>query len=1347
MKKSNEEVLREEIEALKRENSNLKKQVENIKNSEAFYKAIFNFSPSGILVEDENGIVLDANPAFCRTYGYPKKELVGKSVQVVTHHENSGLIKKNIHRILEGKQLQFVVKSCKKDGSTIFTELNERSIRLPNGRTGIISISFNKTEHIRTQEALKNSEREFRNLLKLLPYGVIIYNLEGRIVYGNREVKRIFKHDKNKHTDFLGISVFDFLHNEEVEKVKHRFQGLLKGKKQPPTIEKVYDFEGNLIEVEVVSRRTIFNGKPALLAIVIDVSERIKSEKELKQRERYFRRLFEYAPYPELILIEEKIAAINRAALKFFGVKNANELKGIPLKNMVSSKTPLGKLDTDEGKETLTYNNIRIKPKHKKERVANITVTRTYFAGRSAVHVTLHDLTELYQTLDKLRESEETYRELFDKSSEAIYVQDKDGVFLDVNRGVLNMYGYPKKFFIGNTPAPLSAPGLNDMEKVVNHLKKAFAGEPQQFEFWGIRRNGEVFPKIVRLNRGKYFGKDVIFAFAMDISEQKVTEQALKNTNKTLELMNAVSKVGISSRSPEDLAEKLARELRKALPVDAFILDGFYPGTNSYYGFGNFDTINGRFQKVREFQQGFDWTKSKKRKKLFEEKKPILILRHRGQINQITASRQRKGIKEKPSVSLIYVPLILSNKVTGVLSIQSYEYKAYTQEDVRLLTHIGRQIAPAVESLLLNKELMEQAIKLRENERRYRLLFDHAMDYILIIDPFHPQGPTVVDANEAAFKKHGYSREEFIGFPLSAIDSPENQKVMQERLQKILSKETIVFETRHTRKDGSTFPVEVKAQLIHLQGKPYIYAMERDISERKKAEQNIHRLATVVEQSVEAIEITDIDGNIQYVNKALEEMSGYNRSELIGQNARIHKSGKHNLNFYQELWKTILRGKKWQGIIINKRKNGNIYYEKAVIFPIKDASGKIIQFASVRRDITLERQLEQQLQQMQKMEAIGTLTGGIAHDFNNLLTVINGHAEIGLMRVEETDQVHNDLLSILNAGKKAERLTSQLLAFSRRQIHELKILQINELIRDLEKMLQRLIPEDISITTQLGEDLPYIKADPAQIEQILINLVVNARDALQEQTVESYKKQIMIKTETQDIDDYLVKERVGIQSGVYIVISVSDSGVGIEEDIKDRIFEPFFTTKEVNKGTGLGLATVYGIVKQNNGYIFVESEKGQGSTFFVYWPVTSEEPQTELAQKIAEENLEGRETILFIEDDESVRQFACQALRTFGYTIIEALNGKNALKLIEREKPRIDFAITDLIMPEMDGRAVGQELQKLFPNIKTLYVSGYAHDHLVKDGALEPGINFLQKPYSIQQLLKMIRKMLDARTG
>jgi PAS domain S-box-containing protein len=574
---------------------------------------------------------------------------------------------------------------------------------------------------------------------------------------------------------------------------------------------------------------------------------------------------------------------------------------------------------------------------------------------------------------------------------------------------------------------------------------------------------------------------------------------------------------------------------------------------------------------------------------------------------------------------------------------------------------------------------------------------------------------------------------------------PDYRNIALKRMQKVLMNEEnlALEEEKFITAKGNIRTVEVVAVPIQIENKISSQVVFRDITDRKLAEQEIERLATVVEQAVDSIIITDINGKIKYVNHAFEKVTGFKKKEILGQNPKMFKSGKHGREFYNDLWNTIKSGKKWQGVIINKKKNKNIFYERAVIFPLKNENGKIINFAGIMRDITLERKLEDQLQQIQKMEAIGTLSGGVAHDFNNILTVINGHAEIAMMNLDESRSIYNDLLSILNAGKRAERLTSQLLAFSRKQIHELKVLNINQTIKELDKMLRRLIPEDIEIISDFSEDLPFIKADPSQIEQIIFNLVINARDAITDEREKVTDKKIYIQTRLVDLDNVFVDMHPGSRTGPHILLSVKDTGKGMEIDVKNRIFEPFFTTKEVDKGTGLGLATVYGIVKQNDGSIYVESNPGEGSRFDIYWPVTTESPATEYIEKINQKELSGQESILFVEDDEGVRQFACTALKSFGYTIIEAQNGKNALQLTKKEELKIDLIITDLIMPEMNGHELVKQVISFKPDLKVIYVSGYTFEHLLKDGEVDESINFLQKPYTIQSLLKKIKEALN----
>ena len=372
------------------------------------------------------------------------------------------------------------------------------------------------------------------------------------------------------------------------------------------------------------------------------------------------------------------------------------------------------------------------------------------------------------------------------------------------------------------------------------------------------------------------------------------------------------------------------------------------------------------------------------------------------------------------------------------------------------------------------------------------------------------------------------------------------------------------------------------------------------------------------------------------------------------------------------------------------------------------------------------------------MEAIGTLAGGIAHDFNNLLTVINGFSEIALMKTEKTSPIHKDITAILSASKRAEKLTRQILAFSRKQIYQPKIISINEIITGLENMIHRLIGEDIIIKMDFTDNLPFIKADPGQIEQILMNLIVNARDAINQKTFFQEQKKIIIKTNKIYLDEENSNEQINSPSKLYVYFSVSDNGTGIPDKVKQYIFDPFFTTKDTGKGTGLGLATTYGIVKQNNGIIHFHSKVGEGTEFLIYWLATDEESFHKSNTKVINDNLAGNETILFVEDDQNLRKFAETALQEFGYIVLTASNGKEALDVLKNNS-QINLLITDFVMPDMNGKKLSNESRIIKPEIPIIVISGYTRSNL----SMDDNISFLQKPFSVHALLSKVREILD----
>ena len=512
---------------------------------------------------------------------------------------------------------------------------------------------------------------------------------------------------------------------------------------------------------------------------------------------------------------------------------------------------------------------------------------------------------------------------------------------------------------------------------------------------------------------------------------------------------------------------------------------------------------------------------------------------------------------------------------------------------------------------------------------------------------------------------------------------------------------------------------------------------------KKQSEERIRVLSRSVEQSSALIVITDLNGIVEYVNPKFEKVTGYVFDEIIGKNLNILKSNETSVKDYKKLWKTILAGKEWTGEFHNKKKDGTLYWEHCHISAIRNDKGKLTNFLAIKEDITEHKHLQEQLNQSQKMESIGTLAGGIAHDFNNLLTVIKGYSDLALLKTDENHPAFKAISAIHSAGERAENLTRQILAFSRKQIYQPKSIKINKVISNLDKMIQRLISEDIHVEKNLEKKVAFIKADAGQIEQIMINLIVNARDAINQKTEKAGEKKITIETGQAYLDEEYQKSHLGSKIGEHVHFTVSDNGTGMTEDVRKKIFEPFFTTKDTGKGTGLGLATVYGIVKQNNGSIYVYSEPGEGTSIRINWPAT-EESETQGVTEIFEElDFGGNEPILFVEDDDSIRDFAKNSLKSLGYDVTDSCNGAEALKVIKKNSKNFKLLVTDLIMPIMNGNELAEEVQKLYPEIEILFVSGYTDNHIVHSGALKTGLHFIQKPYTIKDLSAKIRNLLD----
>jgi PAS domain S-box-containing protein len=585
--------------------------------------------------------------------------------------------------------------------------------------------------------------------------------------------------------------------------------------------------------------------------------------------------------------------------------------------------------------------------------------------------------------------------------------------------------------------------------------------------------------------------------------------------------------------------------------------------------------------------------------------------------------------------------------------------------------------------------------------------------------------------------------------PKDIIGKDDRQMVWREQAEAFRSddrevimsgKSKLLIEESKTTPEGKTITVlaskiplcDAKGEIIGMIG-TYL-----DITARKRVQESQTRLAMAVEQATETVVITDTEGKIFYANPAFEKTSGYTRAEVLGQNPRILKSGKQDDDFYVRMWESLRRGETWSGHFINRRKDGTLYEEEATISPVRDTTGKVVNYVAVKRDVTKEVQLESQLRQSQKMEAFGQLAGGVAHDFNNILAVVQLQA--GLLKsnqglsLEQLDFARE----IEKSAQRGADLTRQLLLFSRKQILQPRNLNLKDLVDNMAKMLRRTLGEQVELQLKFAQAPLFVHADPGMLDQILLNLTVNARDAMPK------GGKIIVETSAVEFDEVTATQSPQARPGSFVCLSVSDTGCGIPPEILPRIFEPFFTTKGVGQGTGLGLATVFGIVQQHHGWISVYSEVNRGTTFQVYLPRQTKTSDTEFFWSSPAAIRGGNETILLVEDELPVRAAMRIALSRMGYLVLEAATGDAALTVWKEHRDEIRLLLTDLVMPGgMNGKALAARLLQANPKLKVIYASGYNVKVAGQDLRLEDGVNFLAKPFQTDKLAQTIRKRLD----
>jgi PAS domain S-box-containing protein len=578
---------------------------------------------------------------------------------------------------------------------------------------------------------------------------------------------------------------------------------------------------------------------------------------------------------------------------------------------------------------------------------------------------------------------------------------------------------------------------------------------------------------------------------------------------------------------------------------------------------------------------------------------------------------------------------------------------------------------------------------------------------------------------------------------LNAIHPDDQEKSARAWAAAVQDRGTYRLEQRVRRADGEYRQMSVRAvPIFEPDGAIREWVgIHTDVTDQKRAEENLRLRDRALAVATQGLLITDMqqpDNPSVYVSPGFERMTGYRIEEVLGRNCRFLQGKDTDPATVARLRTAVRDSKPCVVELLNYRKDGTPFWNELSISPVRDTDGRLTHYVGVQSDVTTRRALEEQFRQAQKMDAFGQLAGGVAHDFNNLLTIINGYSDIVFRSLAPDDKLRGFVKEIIKAGERSAALTAQLLAFSRKQVVVLKVLDLNTVVLDTEKMLRRIIGEDIELVTSLADDIGSVRADSGQLEQVLLNLAVNARDAMPQ------GGKLTIETRNVELGNGYAEFHLNARPGSYVMLAASDTGCGMTEEVKNRIFEPFFTTKGVGEGTGLGLATVFGIVSQADGRLEVYSEVNFGTSFKIYLPRIHKAVKPRIDSFVLDAIPRGAESILLVEDETGLRGLLHQILSDCGYAVSTAASGIKALQLAQEHPGTFDLIVTDVVMPGMSGRQMVEQLVARYPKVKVIYMSGYTDDAVVRHGILHDQVPYLQKPFLPARLADKVRDVLDS---
>jgi len=1278
-----------------------------LRESEEKFRTLFENANIGIALSDENGVLIENNREFCAMLGYECDELRGRNVLEITHPDDR-VFEANVFDKPVDKRInshRFIKRYLTRQNTIKWVDLSVFPIyRDPeNSRFIFAGMALDITDRVLAEQALRESEYRYNLAMMASTDGIYDWDLKTNQVYYSPAWKRMLGYGEEEIRNEL--SEWERLtHPDDVPRTYRMLEEYFSGKRDRAEIEiRMKHKDGHWVDI-LTRSSAVFdeNGKPIRqVGTHLDISGRKRMEEALRRSELQYRQLFDemitgFALH-EIICdaagkpIDYRYLSINRAAERLIGLK-ASELVNKRALEIFPDMNP--RMIDLLGKVALTGEGIEYQDHAIKE--DKYFDVRAFCPEHGKFAIIFNDVTDRVKALRVLNEREAQLSMAVNMAKLGYWEYNVAENLFKFNDNFYKIFHTSANEAGGYTMSPKEYVERfmhpDDGYIVADETKKAIECESADYsrslEHRFLYADGgigylSVLFFVVKDEDGKTIKT---YGVNQDITDRRRAELALvENERKITTLISNLPGMAYTCLNEKTWTMSFISE-------GSLALTGYEPD----------EIINNSSLSYNDLIVEED------RERIWDEVQAALM--HRKHFFLEYRIRTKSG-----------------------------EIKNVWEGGIGVFNNSGE--VDALEGFIMDiTPRVEMQNRLIESENRLRILFEMMVQGVV----YHDADGKIIWANPAAEKILGVSlrtmqgrtsmdpqfnviKEDGLEFPGDthpAMVSLRTGKPQNNVLMGVYNQN----EEKYHWIDVSSMPL-----ILPGQDKPYqVFATFTDITERLEAQQKMKYLNTAIEQATESIVITETNGYITYCNPAVSRTSGYDKDELIGQHTRIFKSGKQNLEFYKNLWDIITNGRTWSGHLINKRKEGQFYHEEAVISPIHSPLGEIIGYVALKRDVTREVELEEQILQSQKLETLGILAGGIAHDFNNLLTLINGYSEFIMDRSGPGDPFYKQIQHINNAGHRAARLTSQLLAFSRKQVIEPQILDLHTEIDGIRKILQRIIGEDIQFEVHMNAVNPYIKMDPGQLEQIIMNISVNARDAMQNGGV------FTIATSDVSSGDAEMAQFIGVQPGNYIRFSFSDTGVGMDREIQKKIFEPFFTTKGVGKGTGLGLAMVYGIVMQNNGQIGVVSKPGAGTTFHIYLPKIEETDSVKSALLRRGVQYTYSATILLVEDDIGIRGLMYNVISEAGMEVQESSNPLDALHIFERDPYKFDLLVTDIIMPEMTGIELSEKCRAIRPDLKVLLMSGYTDAVLRLDEKMREHYSFIQKPFVTKEFIRKI---------